>query len=107
MERLQRQGWFRDLDRRFDLTERSSSLGADLPGQAWSVGRSLLGAFVDALTVVVLLVFFAANLPRLRQMLGSLFHARQREKVESITGQIVTRVGGYVTATSSCAGWPA
>jgi len=101
VERLQRQGWFRDLDRRFDLTERSSSLGADLPGRAWSVGRSLLGAFVDALTVVVLLVF-SANLPRLRQMLGSaMLGAAVSVAVAAFTGPTEALIlGGFFSSTS-------
>lgn len=62
---------FRTLSDRFHLTSRLQGLLAELPGQLGSgllgFTRRLFGALISTLTVVVLTVYFMADLPRLRR----------------------------------------
>jgi len=97
LRRLRKTGWVRAADQRFDLTDRLSHLGDGLPDQAWSIGRGLLGIVVDALTVSVLTICFAVDLPRARTAVGRLLVPKHRARFETIADQVTVRVGGYVT----------
>ena len=97
IDQLRGQGWVRDLDQRFDVSSKASSLGDRLPDEVWSVGQGFLSALVDLLTIVVLTLYFAVNLPRLRQVGGVLLTSTHRATYDTIVDQIELRVGGYVS----------
>ena len=104
LDRLQRAKWVRDLDSRFDLTKRVGRLGDNLP-DVWTVGQSLISAIADGLTILVLTIYFAVDLPRLRDGIVSLMPIHRRARVEAILLKATTRVGGYVTGNLVVSGF--
>ncbi|MGI8450069.1 MAG: AI-2E family transporter [Streptosporangiaceae bacterium] len=91
---------FRTLSDRFHLTSRLQGLLAELPGQLGSglLGFTcrLFGALISTLTVVVLTVYFMADLPRLRRGAARLFPQAHRERFSQIADVVVDKVGAYM-----------
>jgi len=89
----------REVTDRYDLTDRLSALEARLPaklaGGAVGFVRGFIGATASTLTVLVLTMYFIADLPRIRQGLPRLFPSHRRRVVE-ITDVLVEKVGGYM-----------
>lgn len=90
----------REVTDRYHLTERLAGLAADLPGRlaGGAVGflQRFFGTLASALTVLVLSIYFMADMPRLQHGLVSLFPPRRRQRVAEIVGVIVDKVGGYM-----------
>jgi predicted PurR-regulated permease PerM len=91
---------FRELSERYNLADKLSRLAADLPGRiggsALGFARQFLGALLSALTVVVLTIYFMADLPRLRRGLVRLFPKARRPRVADIVNVVVDKVGAYM-----------
>jgi predicted PurR-regulated permease PerM len=91
---------YRELSDRFNLTDRLRDLVASLPGQigASTLGfvRQFLGALLSGITVLVLTIYFMADLPRLRRGLVRLFPRQHRPRVAEIVNVVVDKVGGYM-----------
>jgi len=91
---------FRRLSDRYHLTTKIEDLLASLPGKvstgAITVTRRLFGALFSTLTVVVLTIYFMADLPRLRQSAARLFPKAHRAEVAKITDVMVDKVGAYM-----------
>ena len=91
---------FRRLSDRYHLTTKIEDLLASLPGRvstgAITVTRRLFGALFSTLTVVVLTIYFMADLPRLRQSVARLFPKAHRAEVAKITDVMVDKVGDYM-----------
>jgi predicted PurR-regulated permease PerM len=91
---------FRDLSDRFHLTSRIEGLLADLPGTLGSgllgFTRRLFGALFSTLTVVVLTIYFMADLPRLRHGVMRLFPRVHRERFSQVADVMVDKVGSYM-----------
>lgn len=89
----------RTVTDRYDLTDRLSALVAGIPGKlaGGAVGflRGFIGTAASAITVLVLTVYFMADLPRMREGLPRLFPSR-RNRVARITDVVVEKVGGYM-----------
>jgi predicted PurR-regulated permease PerM len=85
---------------RYNLTDRLSALAAGLPG--WLAGGAVgffqrfAGAVTSAFTVLVLAIYFMADLPRLRRGLLALFPPHRRDRVGAIVDVVVEKVGGYM-----------
>jgi predicted PurR-regulated permease PerM len=90
----------REITDRYHLTERLTALVADLPGKlaGGAVGyvQRLLGTVASAFTVLVLTIYFTADMPRLRNGLVRLFPPRRRRRVAEIVEVMVDKVGGYM-----------
>ena len=90
----------REVTDRYHLTDRLTALAADLPGKlaGGAVGffQQFVGAVTSAFTVLVLAIYFMADLPRLRRGLLALFPPRRRERVGGIVDVVVEKVGGYM-----------
>ena len=56
----------------------------------------MFGAVFSALTVLVLTIYFMADLPRLRQSAAGLFPKAHRAEVAKITDVMVDKVGAYM-----------
>ncbi|MDI1466090.1 AI-2E family transporter [Catellatospora sp. KI3] len=91
---------FRDLSARYGLGDRLNELAGSIP--AW-IGASLPGlfqTFLDGLattvTVVVLALYFLADLPRLRRRAQLVAPDRHRERVRRIVDTAVDKVGSYM-----------
>lgn len=90
----------RQIEARLDLAQRINDFAEQLPGrlggQALTFGRRFLGALVYTLLIMVLTVYFMADLPRLRRALVRLFPRRHRPGVDHVTNVIVDKVGAYM-----------
>jgi predicted PurR-regulated permease PerM len=91
---------FRSVSDRFQLTSRVQDLLASLPGRLGGgllgFTRRLFGAMFSTLTVVVLTIYFMADLPRLRHGVLRLFPAAHRARADQVTGVMVEKVGSYM-----------
>jgi predicted PurR-regulated permease PerM len=90
----------RELTDRYNLTDRLSALVADLPaklaGGAVGFFQRFIGAVASTLTVLVVTIYFMADMPRLLSGLVRLFPQRRRRRVAEIVDVMVDKVGGYM-----------
>jgi predicted PurR-regulated permease PerM len=90
----------RELSDRYKLTDKLSQLAANIPGRlATSVlgfAQRFLGALLSTVIVLVLTIYFMADLPRLRRGLVRLFPRRRRTQVADIVNVVVDKVGAYM-----------
>ncbi|CCH31071.1 hypothetical protein BN6_37800 [Saccharothrix espanaensis DSM 44229] len=88
------------LETRFGIRERVESLftggSQDWMSGVLGAGQAVLGALGDFLVVMVLMVYFLADLPRIRQGLYRLVPHSRRPRVILIGDEIFAKVGGYV-----------
>lgn len=97
LRRAQRESeLFQRLNEQFDLSERLSSLGKELPTTALSLIRSFTAFLFNSLTVLILTLFFMTAMPRIRHGVAALLNPEHREDFESILEESTQRVGGYV-----------
>jgi predicted PurR-regulated permease PerM len=91
---------FRGLSDRLQLTSRIQGLLADLPGRLGSgllgLTRRLFGALFSTLTVLVLTIYFMADLPRLRHGVMRLFPHAHRARASQVSQVMVDKVGDYM-----------
>jgi predicted PurR-regulated permease PerM len=96
----ERSARFRGLSDRFQLTSRIQGLLADLPGRLGSgllgLTRRLFGALFSTLTVLVLTIYFMADLPRLRHGVMRLFPQAHRARFGQVSQVMVDKVGDYM-----------
>lgn len=69
---------------------------AAIGGGALQVGASIANAISGVVIVLVLVIYFVATLPTMKQAMLRLMPARDRENTAIITDQITDSVGGYV-----------
>lgn len=90
----------REITDRYNLTDRLSAVVADLParlaGGAVGFVQRFLGFLGSALTVLVLAIYFMADMPRLRRGVVRVFPPRRRARVAEIVNVVVDKVGGYM-----------
>ena len=91
---------FRELTDRFHLTSKVQDLLAGLPGRLGGgllgFTRRLFGALFSTLTVVVLTIYFMADMPRLRHGAMLLFPRAHRARTGRIADVMVDKVGSYM-----------
>lgn len=112
LHRLDNNATFRKLDQRYHLTatvEKRAREGISVNGigGVLGVGKAVLGYVASTLTVVVLTIYFLANMPAIRRVAYRLVPRSRRARVGLLTDEILNRVGGYVLgnlATSLVAG---
>jgi predicted PurR-regulated permease PerM len=76
-------------------------------GGVLNIGLAVFGTLAAIVTVVVLTVYFLANLPAIRRAFYRTFPASRRARAEELGEEISRRVGGYVLGnllTSAVAG---
>lgn len=85
---------------RYDLTDHLTALVAGLParlaGGAVGLVQQFLSVLAATLTVLVLSIYFMADMPRLERGLVRLFPARRRGRVTEIVAVAVDQVGRYM-----------
>ncbi|HZD73680.1 MAG TPA: AI-2E family transporter [Actinomycetota bacterium] len=96
----ERSARFRELSDRFNLTSQIQSLLASLPGRLGSgllgiTGR-LFGALFSTLTVLVLTIYFMADLPRLRHGMVRVLPRARRAQLGRIADLMIDKVGAYM-----------
>jgi predicted PurR-regulated permease PerM len=91
---------FRKISDRYHLTAKIEDLLASLPGKvstgALTFTRRLFGALFSTLTVLVLTIYFIADLPRLRKSASRLFPHAYRTQAARMTDVMVDKVGSYM-----------
>jgi predicted PurR-regulated permease PerM len=91
---------FRQLTDRFHLTSKVQDLLASLPGRLGGgllgFTRRLFGAMFSTLTVLVLTIYFMADMPRLRHGAMMLFPRAHRARSARIADVMVDKVGSYM-----------
>jgi predicted PurR-regulated permease PerM len=65
-------------------------------GGVLNIGLAVFGTVAATVTVVVLTIYFLANLPSIRRALYRTVPATRRARVEELGDEISARVGGYV-----------
>ena len=91
---------FRQLSDRFNLTNQIQGLLASLPGRLGTgllgiTGR-LFGALFSTLTVLVLTIYFMADLPRLRHGMVRLLPRARRAQLGRVADVMIDKVGAYM-----------
>ncbi len=76
--------------------EKLSALGLQAVGGAFGFGKVLLGFVFTLLTVVILTLYFLANLPGIKRTAYRLMPASRRPRAQLLTEDILSRIGGYV-----------
>ena len=99
-----------ELDARFGLLDRAERLlddpeqiGVSAAGGVLGVGKVVFGAFFSALTVLVVTLYFLANLPSIKAHAYRLVPRTRRARVGLLADEILSRVGGYVAGAVSIA----
>jgi predicted PurR-regulated permease PerM len=71
--------------------------GGGLPlGGVLDIGLAVFGTLTATITVLVLTVYFLANLPAIRRVVYRMFPASRRHRARELGDEISSRVGGYV-----------
>jgi predicted PurR-regulated permease PerM len=90
----------REVTDRYHLTDRLTALLSALPGKlaGGAVGfiQRFAGFIASSLTVLVLTVYFMADMSRLQRGVVRLFPARRRPRIAEIVDITVDKVGGYM-----------
>jgi predicted PurR-regulated permease PerM len=76
-------------------------------GGVFGVGKAILSALASLLTVVILMLYFLANLPAIKGVVYRAVPRTRRARVGLLVDEMLARVGGYVLgnlATSLVAG---
>ncbi len=87
------------LNERFHLqqaVESSLSSGSGLTGGVLGAGKAVFGVVTDALILIVLTIYFVADLPRIRAAMYRLIPHSRRPRAILIGDNIFAKVGGYV-----------
>jgi len=90
----------RDFEERFGLRERMDEFAGTFldraQREAFEFGQRFLGALLSALLVIVLTIYFMADMPRLRRALVRLFPPRARPNVGLVVNVLIDKVGAYM-----------
>lgn len=110
LARLQDNQQIASLDERFGLLERAQAMlddperiGVTAAGGVLGVGRVVFGAFFSALTILIVTLYFLANLPAIKANAYRLVPRSRRARVGLLSDEILSRVGGYVAGAVSIA----
>lgn len=90
----------REFTDRYHLTDRLASLVASIPstlaGGAVGFLKRTLGGLASTGTVLILAIYFMADMPRLTRNVVRLYPPRRRARIEEIWETVVRKVGGYL-----------
>jgi predicted PurR-regulated permease PerM len=112
VERMKSNKQVRELDERYhfvDSLQKRADEGVSINalGGIFGVGKAILGIVASTLTVVILMIYFLANMPDIKRTMYRVVPRSRRARVGLLTDEILNRVGGYVLgnlATSFVAG---
>lgn len=91
---------WRELSNRYGLDEHLNRIAADLPERIGTsvldFFRRFLGVLASTLLVLVLTIYFMADLPRIRRFIPRLFSSRYQERAHRVVDVVVDKVGSYM-----------
>jgi predicted PurR-regulated permease PerM len=107
-EQLRRNEMLHNLDEQYDLFGRIQSALTEVDltrvaGGVFGGTQAVFGALFNVLTVVVLTVYFMATFDRIRSGAYRLVPASRRERVQTISDEILTKVGAYMAGALAIA----
>jgi predicted PurR-regulated permease PerM len=107
-EQLRRNEMLHNLDEQYDLFGRIQSALTEVDltrvaGGVFGGTQAVFGALFNVLTVVVLTVYFMAAFDRIRSGAYRLVPASRRERVQTISDEILTKVGAYMAGALAIA----
>jgi len=99
-----------DIDRRYGVLDQVQAslddparLGSTVFGGVLGVGRIVLSAFFSTFVVLILTLYFLANLPSIKALAYRLVPRSRRARVGLLSDEVLTRVGGYVAGALTIA----
>jgi predicted PurR-regulated permease PerM len=112
VKKLDKNSTFQRIDRRYHLVDNlqkraKEGVNVNALGGVFGVSKAILGIVASTLTVVILTIYFLANMPGIKRVLYRAVPRTRRARVGLLTDEILDRVGGYVLgnlATSLVAG---
>jgi len=78
------------------LNDFAASFVSRVQSEALAFGQRVLGALVSTLLVIVLTIYFMADLPRLRRAIVRGFPSRHRPHVSHAVNVVIDKVGAYM-----------
>lgn len=97
--------WLRDFDKSYDVIDKvQEELTARMSDQKFlegvlggllGAGRAVLNGAFQVLTILVLTLYFMSSLPRVKHGAYAMVPASRRARVESLSEEIMRRVGSY------------
>ena len=109
LEDLRRNSTIRQFDDDYGVIEKaqayvtSGDLGQRLFGGILGVGRIVINAVFGAVSVLILTLYFLTSLPSMKRQAYQLVPATRRERVQLLTDEILTRIGGFVSGALTVA----
>jgi predicted PurR-regulated permease PerM len=113
LQHLVDSGWVRELDKHYHVVDRvqqeltnkvtDQAFISDVLGGIFGVGRVVLNGVFQTLTILVLTLYFLASLPRMKQAAYALIPSSRRERVASLSEEIMRRTGSYAVGQVSVA----
>jgi predicted PurR-regulated permease PerM len=105
VEHVLQSHWVQELDRDYNLTDKIQAefqkriTSGDTVGQVFGgvlgAGKAVDSGVFQTLTVFVLTLYFLASLPRVKQAAYQMVPSSRRERVSSLSEEILRRVGSY------------
>jgi predicted PurR-regulated permease PerM len=96
----QRSPTLRTIEDRFNLQDRLNQSAPNvlhwIQHEALGFGQRFLGALFSAILVIVLTIYFMADLPRIRRAIVRTFPTRQRPHVSHAVNVVIDKVGAYM-----------
>ncbi|MEV4164431.1 AI-2E family transporter [Nonomuraea dietziae] len=102
VRQLQSNPTIRDLDERFQLLQRvveyvsSGAFGSQLFGGLLGFGQVVIGAIFNALTVLVLTLYFLGSMATMKEAGYRLVPRSRRQRTRLLGDAIIEKIGGYV-----------
>jgi predicted PurR-regulated permease PerM len=109
LDDLRKNSTVRQFDEDYGVIERaqdyvtSGALGERLFGGIVGVGRVVLNAVFSALSVLIMTLYFLAALPSMKRQAYRLVPASRRQRVQLLTDEVLTRIGGFVSGAFTVA----
>ncbi len=105
VRRLQsREDWIGSYARANDVQGKVQTFIADLPGRVAASFDTVLGVagkvgatVFEAITVVILTIYFMIALPGMRRTVTILVNPKDRDRAERVVDRSIERIGGYVS----------
>jgi predicted PurR-regulated permease PerM len=112
VQRLDRNPTIAHFDARYHIVQKvqeraRNGFSVSALGGVFGVGKAVLSALASLLTVVILTIYFLANLPAIKGIVYRTVPRTRRARVGLLVDEMLARVGGYVLgnlATSVVAG---
>lgn len=100
-ERLTKNPTIKKLDNHYHFVSKlkqkaQSGISVNAFGGVLGVGKAILGFAVSTLTVIILMIYFLANMPAIKRTMYRVVPRTRRARVGLLTDEILNRVGGYV-----------